>query len=132
MLKYWFWPLLARFLGQFTNSSQLQHFILLERTIEVLNEIICLKVTVTPRAAFVIVINLSAEMPIRDCRSFSADVFLLAVLLCCYLCLSMLLVSSSFIPSASSFPLSCETSCLLMCQILSRCWLSAAFRGWSV
>lgn len=120
------------FLGSSLNSFQPQYLLFVERTIEVLNEIIYSKITVTPKAASVIVINLSSEVPIRDFRVSSADVSLLTFFLCCYFCLCVLLASSSSSPSRLSFLLSCESNCSLMCMILSRSWLSAAFRVWSV
>lgn len=120
------------FLGSSLNSFQPQCLLFVERTTEVLNEIVYSKITAAPRAASVIVTNLSSEVPLRDFIVSSADVSILTFFLCCYFCLSVLLVSSSSSPSHLSFLLSYESNCSLMRMILSRSWLSAAFRVWSV
>ena len=121
------------FVGSSLNPTQAQCFLFLERAVEVLNEIIYLKVTVTEKAASVSVINLGSELPIGDFRLVFKRHFLLAFLLCCYFCFSVLLASSS-----QSLPLSFifsfilgKSNCSLMCKILSRFWLSASFSVWS-
>lgn len=68
MSKYPLCPSLANFLGSSLNSSKPQYFLFLERTKEVFSEITYLKVTVTLKAASVIGINLSSEVPMRDFR----------------------------------------------------------------
>lgn len=80
------------FLGSALNPAQPQCFLFLERDIDVLNEIIYLKVTVTGKAASVIIINLSSELPIGDSglvfkRHFPACFPpLLLLLLFCFSC----------------------------------------------
>lgn len=54
--------------GSSINPSQFQCFLFLERMVDVLNEIIYLKVAVTQKAAFAIIINLRSELPLRDFR----------------------------------------------------------------
>lgn len=63
MLKYPLCPSLANFLVSSLNSSKPKYFLFLERIIEVISEVTCLKVTVTLKAASVMVINLSSECP---------------------------------------------------------------------
>ena len=87
-------------MGSSPNPSQPQCFLFLERTVEILNEIIYLKVTVTEKAASVIVINLSSELPIGDFRLVSKRHFLahfpplLLLLLFCFACLFLSVPSS--------------------------------------
>lgn len=64
------------FLGSSINPPKFQCLLFLERTIKVLNKTIYLEVTVPQRAAFVIVINLSSELLLRDFRLVFSRCFL--------------------------------------------------------